>query len=122
MIRKIANWVILLLITAVVVTFAVANRQSITVNLDPLGVTSPPVSVSLKVWVLALGMVIVGVIIGGLAVWFRQSRWRRSTRALDRELRVLRSENQDLKQRIETADIMAAPASARRIVLRPPAA
>ena len=79
-------------------------------------------SVSVKVWVLALGMVIVGVIIGGLAVWFRQSRWRRSARGLDRELRALRSENQDLKQRIETADIMAAPASARRIALRPPAA
>ena len=122
MIRKIANWVILLLITAVVVTFAVANRQNITVNLDPLGVTNPPLSVSLKVWVLALGMVIIGVIIGGLAVWWRQGRWRRSARALDRELRALRSENQDLKQRLEATDIIAAPPGTRRIALRQPAA
>jgi uncharacterized integral membrane protein len=122
MIRKIVNWVVLLLITALVVTFAVANRQRITVNLDPLGVTNPPLTASPKAWTLALGMVIAGVIIGGAAVWLRQARWRRSARMLDREVRVLRSENNELKHRLETAETTAAPAGAPRIALRPPAA
>ena len=73
MLRKFISWVILLLITAVVVSFAVANRNNITVSLDPVGITNPPLTASLKLWVLALGMAILGVIIGGIAVWLRQS-------------------------------------------------
>jgi hypothetical protein len=122
MIRKIVNWLILLLITAVVVTFAVANRQRIPINLDPLGLTTPPLTASPRAWTVALGMVIVGVIIGGVAVWLRQARWRRSARALDREVRVLRSENQELRHRLEAADASAVAASARRVALRSPAA
>jgi uncharacterized integral membrane protein len=122
MIRKIVNWVVLLVVTAVVVTFAVANRQRIPVNLDPLGVTNPPLTASPRAWTVALGMVIVGVIIGGVAVWLRQARWRRSARVLDREVRVLRGENQELRHRLEAADATAAPVSTRRVALRPPAA
>jgi uncharacterized integral membrane protein len=122
MIRKIVNWVIMLAIAAVAVAFAVANRQHVTVNLDPLGVTNPPLAASPKLWALALAMVIIGVIIGGAAVWFRQARWRRNTRVLDREARVLRGENLELKRRLEALDAGGAPADARRIALRPPAA
>jgi uncharacterized integral membrane protein len=122
MLRKFVSWVILLLITAVVVSFAVANRNYITVSLDPVGITNPPLTASLKLWVLALGMVILGVIIGGIAVWLRQSRWRRSTRSLDREVRALRAENQELRQRLETAEMNAAPLPGRKLALRSPAA
>jgi uncharacterized integral membrane protein len=122
MLRKFVSWVILLLITAVVVSFAVANRNNITVNLDPVGITNPPLTASLKLWVLALGMAILGVIIGGIAVWLRQGRWRRNTRSLDREVRALRAENQDLRQRLETAEMNAAPPPGRKLALRSPAA
>jgi uncharacterized integral membrane protein len=122
MLRKIVSWVILLLITAVVVSFAVANRNDVTVNLDPVGITKPPLTASLKLWVLALGMVILGVIIGGVAVWLRQGRWRRSARTLDREVRAVRGENQDMRQRLETAEMNAAPPPGRKLALRPPAA
>jgi uncharacterized integral membrane protein len=122
MLRKFVSWVILLLITAVIVSFAVANRNYITVNLDPVGITNPPLTASLKLWVLALGMAILGVIIGGIAVWLRQGRWRRNTRSLDREVRALRGENQDLRQRLETAEMNAAPLPGRKLALRSPAA
>src|SRR5262245_24694569 len=122
MIRKIANWVVLLLVAAIVVAFAVANRQRITVNLDPLGITTPPLTASPKAWTLALGMVIAGVIIGGVAVWLRQARWRRTARALDREVRTLRSENGELRHQLEAAETGITPAAPRRMALRPPAA
>jgi uncharacterized integral membrane protein len=109
MLRKFVSWVILLLITAVVVSFAVANRNNITVNLDPVGITNPPLTASLKLWVLALGMAILGVIIGGIAVWLREAR-------------ALRAENQDLRQRLETAEMNAAPLPGRKLALRSPAA
>jgi hypothetical protein len=55
-------------------------------------------------------------------VWLRQGRWRRSTRSLDREVRALRGENQDLRQRLETAEMNAAPPPGRKLALRSPAA
>ena len=122
MLRRIVSWLILLLIAAVVVSFAVANRNNVTVNLDPLGITNPPLTASLKLWALVLGMVILGVIIGGVAVWLRQGRWRRGARTLDREVRAVRGENQDLRQRLETAEMNAAPPPERKLALRPPAA
>jgi hypothetical protein len=122
MLRRIVSWLILLLIAAVVVSFAVANRNNVTVNLDPLGITNPPLTASFKLWFLALGMVMLGVIIGGLAVWLRQGRWRRSARTLDREVRAVRGENQDLRQRLETAEMNTAPPPGRKLALRPPAA
>ena len=122
MIRKVINWLILLVIAAVVVLFAVANRQRVTVNLDPLGMTSPPLTASPRAWIVALALVIVGVIVGGSAVWLRQARWRRSARILDREARALRGENLELKRRLDAVDTSVAPADARRIALRPPAA
>ena len=122
MIRKIVNWVTLLVVAAVVVAFAVANRQRVIVNLDPLGLTNPPLAASPRAWTVALAMVIVGVIIGGSAVWFRQARWRRNARILDREARALRGENLELKRRLDAIDTSSAPADARRIALRPPAA
>jgi hypothetical protein len=120
MIRKIVNWVILLVIAAGVVALAVANRQNVIVNLDPLGLTSPPLTTSPRVWLLALIMVVVGVIVGGVAVWMRQGRWRRSARALDREARALRAENLELKRRLDAAETTVASSGARRIA--PPAA
>ena len=37
-------------------------------------------------------VLIVGVLIGGIAAWIRQSKWRRTARKLDADLRALRQE------------------------------
>ena len=88
MIRKVINWLILLVIAAVVVLFAVANRQRVTVNLDPLGMTSPPLTASPRAWIVALAMVIVG----GCAAWLRQGRWRSRAHRAEAEVARLRAQ------------------------------
>ena len=105
MIRKVINWLILLVIAAVVVLFAVANRQRVTVNLDPLGMTSPPLTASPRAWIVALALVIVGVIVGGSAGWLRQARWRRTARALDADVRILHQELEVVRRRADAQDV-----------------
>src|SRR3972149_435981 len=86
MIRKIALWVILLPLGALILAFAVANRQTVTLTLDPLGLADSTLTFALPLFVLAFLLVIVGVIVGGFATWVRQARWRRASRRLDGEV------------------------------------
>src|SRR3972149_5950332 len=76
MIRKIALWVILLPLGALILAFAVANRQTVTLTLDPLGLADSTLTFALPLFVLAFLLVIVGVVVGGFAAWVRRARGR----------------------------------------------
>ena len=121
MIRKIALWVILLPLGALILAFAVANRQTVTLTLDPLGLADSTLTFALPLFVLAFLLVIVGVIVGGFATWVRQARWRRASRRLDGEVRALRAENDELKRRLAAVETSPRSETAK-IALRPPAA
>ncbi len=54
--------------------------------------TSPLVSLSLPFYVYIFGALILGVILGGLATWANQSRWRRQARSQTAEARRWQTE------------------------------
>ena len=87
MLRRIVSMLIVLPLAIVIVAFAVANRQSVTVSFDPLSSTSPAYAATLPLFVLIFVLMIFGVLIGGAAVWIGQTRWRRTARKLDGEVR-----------------------------------
>jgi hypothetical protein len=64
---------------------------------------------------------ILGVVIGGIAAWLRQSRWRRTARRLEREVGVLRGEIDGLKRAGTPVRIPEAVEPPERLRLRPPA-
>ena len=82
MLRRIVSMLIVLPLAIVIVAFAVANRQSVTVSFDPLSSTSPAYAATLPLFVLIFVLMILGVLIGGAAVWIGQTRWRRTARKL----------------------------------------
>lgn len=92
MARKILTAVIVVPLAAVIIAFAVANRQTVTVSFDPFSATSPAYAASLPLFVLIFIVLILGVIVGGIAAWLRQSPWRRTARKLDADVRELREE------------------------------
>jgi type II secretory pathway pseudopilin PulG len=49
--------------------------------------------------VLILALVIAGVILGGVAAWMRQSKWRGRARQAETQARALQHENAQLKRR-----------------------
>ena len=65
---------------AILVAIAVSNRHSVQLILDPFRPESPAVSVQLPFYAYLLGALVLGVILGGLATWMGQSRWRSTAR------------------------------------------
>jgi len=89
LLRRTVAAVILVPLAIIIVAFAVANRQIVTVSFDPLGET-PAASLAMPLFMLILGLLIVGVIIGGMAACLGQGRWRAEARRFEREMQVLR--------------------------------
>jgi uncharacterized integral membrane protein len=119
MIRKTVSAVILIPLALVLVALAVANREIITVSFDPFSATDPAFAVRAPLFVLVFVLVIAGVIIGGIAAWLRQSKWRRAARQREAELRAARAEVDRLRRQLAAGEAAAAPAP---LSLRPPAA
>ena len=117
MIRKLIAAVVLIPLALVIVLFAVANRGPATLSLDPFS-DVPLVSVSLPMFLVVLGALIAGVIVGGMAAWLRQRKWRAAARRLDAEIKALRVETETLKRELEAPPA----ASIATIAYRHPAA
>jgi uncharacterized integral membrane protein len=88
LLRKIIATLILLPLAVIMIAFAVANRQTVTVSLDPFGGSDS--GLSLPLFVLIILLLIIGVLIGGLAAWVRQGKWRSGARRAERQLEALR--------------------------------
>ncbi|HEY7228751.1 MAG TPA: LapA family protein [Pseudolabrys sp.] len=99
MFRKIVSALILVPLAAVIVIFAVANRQAVTVSFDPFSSASPAYAVTLPLFVLVILLIILGVLVGGTAAWLGQSRWRRAARRLDADVRELQQELDVIRHR-----------------------
>jgi uncharacterized integral membrane protein len=110
--RKFVAAVILIPLAIVIIAFAVANRQIVTVSLDPFSSEHPASSVTLPLFALILVLLIAGVVIGGVAAWLRQAQWRRVARRLEREAEQLRSEVASLKR--SSGGVARAPETANR--------
>jgi uncharacterized integral membrane protein len=109
MLRKIVTAVIVVPLVIVIVAFAVANRQAVTLSFDPFSSTSPAYAATVPLFVLIFIVLILGVLIGGIAAWMRQSRWRRTARRLDADVRALHDEVEALRRRLGAADLASAP-------------
>ncbi|MGC1234297.1 MAG: lipopolysaccharide assembly protein LapA domain-containing protein [Xanthobacteraceae bacterium] len=121
-IRKIIAAVILVPLAVVIIAFAVANRQIVTVSLDPFSAEHPAASLTLPLFALVIVLLVLGVLIGGIAAWLRQSKWRRTARRLEREIADLHIEIEALKGTagVSATSINAPAAPPERLQLRPP--
>src|SRR5882757_1726066 len=99
MIRRIVGWVVLVPLCLVLIVFALANRQLVVLNFNPLvpseALTTPGVGVPL--FLVLFGVLLFGIVLGGVATWFAQAphrrderRYRRETERLSREVAAMR--------------------------------
>ncbi len=113
--RKIVTALVLVPLAIALIVFAVANREIVTVSLDPFDPAQPALSVRMPLFVLIFVFLIAGVVLGGFAAWLRQGRHRRASRALRSDLAGLRREVEILNSRLE-----APPESRDRDIARVP--
>ena len=96
--RKFLTGVVLIPLGLIFIDFAVANRHLVTVSFDPFGSGDtafdlPPV----PLFAIIIAAMIVGVVAGGSATWFRQRRWRRAARQYEADARQARAQLADLR-------------------------
>ena len=85
-------WLVVLLLAVYSAFFAVNNRGSLTLDFDPV-----PYSLDLPIFAGVLGAILIGLIVGGVAAWLRQGKWRRETRKLRRDVRGLEAELEQIR-------------------------
>jgi uncharacterized integral membrane protein len=122
LLRNIVAAIVLVPLAVIIIAFAVANRGTVTLSFDPFSGHDPAATVSLPLYALIILLLIVGVLIGGVASWARQGRWRGAARRSERELHALRGKVATLEG---MADGIADTPPARnpppeRLRLRPP--
>jgi uncharacterized integral membrane protein len=109
MFRKVLTAIIAVPLAAVIIAFAVANRQNVTVSFDPFSSADPAYAAPLPLFAVVMLVLIFGVVVGGVAAWIKQGKWRRAARQLEAENRNLRSDLDDARRR---AAAVMEPASA----------
>jgi uncharacterized integral membrane protein len=125
MIRKFVVVLLLVPLAIVFAALAVANRQTVVVSFDPFDQANPAFVLALPLFALILALVIAGVLIGGVAAWLRQGKWRRTARRAQAQARELRVEVDRLKRRmgaLEPGAETAAASDRPRLTVPPPAA
>jgi len=81
----------------VIIALSVANRHAVVLSLDPFNGDAPAMAIAVPLYVALFVALALGVLIGGVAVWVGQGRWRRQARRLKRETKTIRRENDDFK-------------------------
>jgi lipopolysaccharide assembly protein A len=94
---KAVYWAVTLVAAGLLIPFALSNRQPVSLGFWPL-----PFLVDLPLYLLVLSLLLAGFVIGAAATWIAGRRIRRDLRrrrrrveALERELRVVRSQLED---------------------------
>jgi len=78
----------------VIIGFAIANRESVTVGFDPL-----PFAVGVPLYAVVLVALALGIVIGGTVTWLRGHRWRRLARELGDRVTRLERERRRLEEK-----------------------
>jgi uncharacterized integral membrane protein len=100
--RKFLRWAVGLPIVLIVIGFAIANRQYVTLSLDPISPGQPFASVELPLWLLFFLGILAGVVIGWIGCWFAQGRYRKRAREAQAEIVKLQAERDRLMTQTPT--------------------
>ena len=80
MLRRIMGFAVALPAGLLLVTLAVSNSHDGPLVLDPFRPEHPVLAIVLPFYVYLFGVLLLGIVIGGAAVWRTQAPWRRAAR------------------------------------------
>lgn len=98
--KRFLAWVLGLPAAIILVAFAVANRQFVTVSLDPISPQDPWIALSLPLWSLLYIGIFIGLVTGWVGAWINQHHWRKEARRSRQELERTR-QREDERTRAE---------------------
>lgn len=110
--KRMLWWLLVVPFGAVLVALAVANRRLVTLSLDPFRPDAPLLGFELPLFFVIFASLIVGIIIGGSVVWFKQGRFRRACRIAEGDAARWRTEASRADERLKAAGLAPALAPA----------
>ena len=99
--RKLVLAVVVVPLGLVLVALAVVNRKPALLVLDPFGGSDAGLSLEAPLFLFLLGAFALGLVVGGVATWLGQGKWRRTAREEAREVRELRRQADRLEKELE---------------------
>ena len=91
MLNRIVTVLILVPVAVVLIALAVANRDLVPFTLDPFNRANPFLTIHLPLFVYIFVALGIGMVLGSMATWWKQGRYRKMARERDREVRQLRA-------------------------------
>ena len=118
MMRRLVTLLLLAVIAVALIAFAIANRQTVTLSLDPFDQAAPALVIAPPAYLLVFAALIGGVVIGGCAAWLGQGKWRTRARRAEADAKALRAQ-----LGAQAGPPIAPPPGERlRLIVPPPAA
>lgn len=91
--KRILSLVVFVPIGIVLIVMAVANRQMVTLALNPFQPQDTILSVSAPFFVFIFVALLAGMLIGGFVTWWNQGRYRRQARVEAKEAQKWQAEH-----------------------------
>lgn len=92
MIMRFVKLIIMVPVAIILIVLSVANRNPVTVALNPFRPDDHVISLTLPLFVLLLLVLMIGIVVGSLITWVSQGRHRRRARDQAHEARKWRDE------------------------------
>lgn len=114
--KRLTTFLIMLPLAVLLILFGVANRELVQVSLDPVTTDTPLYALQMPLFVALFAALMLGVLIGGVAVWFTQGSHRKQAREKRAEASKLARERDVQKEqlnRLSGTRALPSPASLR---------
>ncbi len=85
MINRLVAALIFVPIAVILIALAVSNRSPVSFTVDPFNPGNPALTLELPLFIWLFAALGLGMIIGSLATWFKQGRYRREARESKRK-------------------------------------
>lgn len=108
--KRFFQFIIFAPVAVVLIALSVANRQTITLSLDPFSKTEPWLEVNVPAYWLIFGGLIIGIVIGGMVSWIKQGKFRKEAREQRYQAAKARHEAKKIKQQANALQKAALPA------------
>ncbi|ESR25931.1 lipopolysaccharide assembly protein LapA domain-containing protein [Lutibaculum baratangense] len=100
---RILQLVVLVPLAVILIVFAVSNRHPVLVSLDPFSPEDPSLALDLPLYLLLFGTLLLGVLVGGIAAWVSQGRWRSEARTRRAEARRWKARASEIEAQTATS-------------------
>jgi uncharacterized integral membrane protein len=101
--KRFLTYLVLFPVGVIIILFALANREVVSLSLDPFSPDTPALSFTAPLFLVLFAVLMLGVLIGGCASWLRQGTHRRAARRARADADRYRAEAERLRSQLAGA-------------------